>query len=115
MHDYVGKKFQRNLALQFFIARQPDNSHSASAQNPNECVTAEEFLSADKLALRHVRRTAGSLAAHAASIVPNGPWIKLKPQRHAIVTGTTAPLSARTRRQFSRSTDRRARDHRDHR
>src|SRR5260370_38902938 len=56
LNHQAGDKFQRDIALQFFIVCQPDNPHSASAQNPSERVTAEESLSADKLSLRHVRR-----------------------------------------------------------
>jgi hypothetical protein len=77
-NNQIRKKLKSNVAFQFFIARQPDNSHSSSAQNPNERVTAEESLSADKLALRHVRRTAGSLAAHAARIMLEEAAIKPK-------------------------------------
>src|SRR4029453_4238685 len=58
-NNEVGQKFERDIALQFFVVRQPDNPHSSSAQNPNERVTTEEFLSVDKLALRHVWRAAG--------------------------------------------------------
>src|SRR6266704_5272689 len=89
MHNYVGKKFERDLALQFFVMGQPDNSHSASAQNPSERVTAEESLSADKLTLRHVRRPAGSLVAHAARIILEETAIKPKQRtltREPIVT-----------------------------
>ena len=53
LNDQVGKKFERDIPLQFFIARQPDNSHSSFAQNLNERIAAEESLSGDKLTLRH--------------------------------------------------------------
>src|SRR5438034_4801562 len=43
VNDQVGEKFERDIALQFFVVRQPDNSHSASAQNPNERVTAKSL------------------------------------------------------------------------
>src|SRR5450759_4274168 len=45
----VGKKFQRDVALQFFVARQPDNSHSPSTEHFDQLVTAKNFLSAGKL------------------------------------------------------------------
>ena len=54
MNDQFREEFQRYFALQFFIAGQPDDPHSASAQNLNERVAAEQSLSADKLTLRHV-------------------------------------------------------------
>ena len=78
MHDNVGQKLERDLALQLFIARHPDNPHPASAQNLNERVAAEKSLSADKLTLRHVRRVAGSLVAHPARIMPEETAIKPK-------------------------------------
>jgi hypothetical protein len=78
VHDRIGKKFQRDFSFQLFIVRQPDNSHPASAQNLNQRVTAEESLSVDKLALRHVRRAAGSLAAHVVRILLEETAIKPK-------------------------------------
>ena len=45
----IGKKFQRDVALQLFIVRQPDNSHSASPEDLDQRVTAKDFLSADRL------------------------------------------------------------------
>jgi len=33
VNHQIGKKFQRDIALQLFIARQPDNSHSASPED----------------------------------------------------------------------------------
>src|SRR5205085_5472551 len=45
----VVKKFQRDIALQFFIASKPDNSHSASPEHLDQRVTAKNFLSAGQL------------------------------------------------------------------
>ena len=42
----VGKEFQRDLALQFFVARQPHNPHSASAEHLDQLVAAKHQLSA---------------------------------------------------------------------
>src|SRR6478735_7256050 len=69
VHDQIGKKLERDLAFQLFVPRQPDNPHAAAPKDLDQSVTAEEFLSADKLTLRHVRRPAGSLAAHPARIL----------------------------------------------
>ena len=33
VNHQIGKEFQRDIALQLFIARQPDNSHSASSED----------------------------------------------------------------------------------
>ena len=49
LNHEVGKKFQRDIALQFFIPRQPDYSHSASPEDLDQRVTAKNFLSAGKL------------------------------------------------------------------
>src|SRR2546430_15876197 len=49
MNHEVGKKFQRDIALQFFVARKPDNSHSASPEHLDQCVTAKNFLPVNKL------------------------------------------------------------------
>ena len=45
LNHQVGKKFQRNVALQFFVARQPHNSHSASAKHFDEPEPTEYDLS----------------------------------------------------------------------
>src|SRR5205823_9012914 len=60
----VGKKFQRDIALQFFVACQPDNSHSASAQHLDQRVAAKDFLSAGELTRRRRCDTAGALVSH---------------------------------------------------
>ena len=45
----IGKKFQREIALQLFIARQPDYSHSSSSEDLDQRVTTKNLLSAGKL------------------------------------------------------------------
>ena len=45
----VGKKFQRDIALQFFVARQPHNPHSASAEDLDQRVAAKDFLAAGSI------------------------------------------------------------------
>src|SRR5438132_12224961 len=79
MHDYVGKKFERDLTFQFFIARQPDHSHPALPQNFDERVAAEESLSADKLTLRRIRSSAGRVITHLTSLMAEKTEIKRKP------------------------------------
>src|SRR5438874_2315463 len=55
------------------------------AQPACDLIWLKDLLSADKLTLRRVRRAAGSLVAHAVSIITNGPWIKLEPPSpHAV-------------------------------
>src|SRR5260370_39529380 len=46
LNHQVGDKFQRKIALQFFVACQPDNSHPASPEDPDQLVSAKDFLSA---------------------------------------------------------------------
>src|SRR5438309_3874822 len=46
----IRKKFQRDFALQFLIARQPDNAHSAAPKDFHQGITAEKLLPAPKLA-----------------------------------------------------------------
>src|SRR5881394_2783489 len=60
----IGKKFQRDIALQLFISRQPDNSHSASPEDLDQHVTAKDFLSACKLTRCRHRDAAGALVSH---------------------------------------------------
>lgn len=56
----VGEKFQRDIALQFFIVCQPDNSHSAPPKHLEQRVTAKNFFSADRIqrSLEKATRTA---------------------------------------------------------
>src|SRR5207244_9165084 len=42
----VGEEFQRDIALQFFVVRQPHNSHSAPAKYLDQLVTVKDLLSA---------------------------------------------------------------------
>ena len=49
VNHQIGKKFERDIALQLVIARQPDYSHSASPEDLDQRVTAKDFLSAAKV------------------------------------------------------------------
>ena len=64
LNHQIGKKFQRDIALQFFIACQPDNSHSASPENLDQRVAAKDFLSAGELTRRRVCDIARALVSH---------------------------------------------------
>jgi hypothetical protein len=48
----IGQKFQRDMALQFFIARQPDNSHSTSAKYLYQREPPKDSLSAASIPRR---------------------------------------------------------------
>src|SRR6476646_8973941 len=58
LNHQIGKKFQRDLAFQFLIARQPDNAHSAASKNFDQRVTAEKLLPAPILTERRLRHVA---------------------------------------------------------
>jgi hypothetical protein len=60
----VGKKFQRDIALQFFVACQPDNSHSASPKDLDQREAAKNFLSAGELTRRRRCDIARALVSH---------------------------------------------------
>ena len=62
----IGKEFQRDIALQLFIVRQPDNSHSASPEDLDQRVTAKNFLSAGKLTRSRVCDVTRALVSHLA-------------------------------------------------
>src|SRR5215510_14381186 len=64
LNHQVGKKFQRDIALQFFIARQPDNSHSASPEDPDQRVTAKDFLSATEFTRCRAYEVACAFVTH---------------------------------------------------
>src|SRR5882724_7134998 len=49
LNHQVGKKFQRDVALQFFIACQPDNSHSAAAKHLDQLVADKHNLTAGSI------------------------------------------------------------------
>ena len=68
LHHEVGKEFQRNIALQFLIARQPDYSHSTSSEDLDQRVAAKDLLSADKLTRCHRYDIACALVTHLAQV-----------------------------------------------
>src|SRR5437762_12688970 len=62
----IGKKFQRDIALQLFVSRQPDNSHSASTEDLDQRVTAKDFLASGKLTRSRAYHIACAFVAHFA-------------------------------------------------
>src|SRR5437764_1897531 len=64
LNHQVGNKFQRDIALQFFVACQPDNSHPASAQHLDQRVAAKDFLSAGELTRRRACDIAQAFVSH---------------------------------------------------
>src|SRR5437868_3340004 len=60
----VGKKFQRDIALQLFIAREPDNSHPASSEDLHQRIAAKNFLSAGKLTRSRAHHVACAFPIH---------------------------------------------------
>src|SRR6266481_1789923 len=64
LNHQVGNKFQRDITLQFFIACQPDNSHSASPEHLDQSVAAKDFLSAGELTRRRACDIACAFVSH---------------------------------------------------
>ena len=64
MHDDFGQEFERDFALELIIARQPDNAHSASAQNFDQRVAAKDSLPAGELTRRRVCDIARAFVSH---------------------------------------------------
>ena len=64
LNHQVGNKFQRDIALQFFIACQPDNSYSASPEDLDQHVAAKDFLSAGELTRRRTCDIAQAFVSH---------------------------------------------------
>src|SRR6266576_3442760 len=74
----VREKLERNLAFQLFIARQPDNAHSAAPKNFDQRVTAEKFLPASMLTQCRFRDITRALLSHVPSVVRIRSRTKLK-------------------------------------
>src|SRR5438552_15818734 len=70
----VGKKFQRHIALQFFVACEPDNPHPASSEDLHQRIAAKDLLSTAELTRCHRCDTARVLVSHLDKI----PIIKMK-------------------------------------
>src|SRR5260370_22055279 len=68
LNHQVGDKFERDIALQFFIPCQPDNPHSASPQNLDQSVAAKDSLPAGKLTRCRSGDTPHALVSHLAKI-----------------------------------------------
>src|SRR5438132_2724695 len=64
LNHQVRKKFQREIALQFFIACQPNDSHSASPEDLDQRVAAKNSLSAGELTRRRTCDIARAFVSH---------------------------------------------------
>ena len=64
LNHEVGKKFQRDIAFQFFVACKPDNSHSASPKDLDQREAAKDSLSAGELTRCRVCDTARTFVSH---------------------------------------------------
>src|SRR6266478_2899756 len=90
----VGKKFQRDLALQFFVARQPHNSHSASPEDLDQRVASKNFLSAGELTRCRVCDVTHALVSHLGNISV----IRIERKVKASSGGCVSRSKSRTRR-----------------
>src|SRR5437588_12004450 len=64
LNHQVGNKFQRDIALQLFIACQPDNPHSASPEDLDQRVAAKDSLPAGELTRRRACDIARAFVSH---------------------------------------------------
>ncbi len=68
VHDRGQQELERHVAFQLFITREPDNSHSAAAQNLHERVTAKDFLTVRIFPRGHVEPEPGAFLSHIVSV-----------------------------------------------
>src|SRR5438034_1948496 len=68
LNHQVGNKFQRDIALQFFVPRKPDNPHSASPEDLDQRVAAKDSLPIGELTRRRFRDAARVLISHIEKI-----------------------------------------------
>src|SRR5439155_3214898 len=92
LNHQVGNKFQRDIALQFFIACQPDNSHSASPEDLDQRVAAKNFLPVGELTRRRACDAACALVSHIEKIS----IVKMERKVKARSGGSATPLRVRT-------------------
>src|SRR5260370_37326870 len=68
LNQQVGDKLQRDIALQFFVACQQDNSHSATPKDLDQRVAAKDSLPAGELMRRRSGDTPHALVSHLDNI-----------------------------------------------
>ena len=64
VNNQIGQKFKCYVALQFVIAGEPDDAHSAATQRSLEGVAIEETLAGDQFTRCRVRTVTGSVVSH---------------------------------------------------
>src|SRR6266404_5252827 len=64
VNHQVGKKFQRDIAFQFFVACKPHYSHSASPEDLDQRVASKNFLSAGKVTRSRAHDIACAFVTH---------------------------------------------------
>src|SRR6266705_1707190 len=92
LNHQVGKKFQRDIALQFFVAREPDNPHPPSADDLDQRVATKDLLSTGELTRSRARDPARALVSHIEKISTIEIEIKVK----AGSGGSATPIRIRT-------------------
>src|SRR6266516_1035662 len=83
VNHQVGKKFQRDIALQFFVTCKPDDSHSASPEDLDQRVASKDFLSAGKLTRSRAYDLASAFVTHFEQVYMIKVGRKLKARRAA--------------------------------
>src|SRR5438552_878854 len=81
VNHQVGKKFERDIALQFFVACKPDYSHSASPEDLDQRVTAKGLLSAGELTRSRAHDIACAFVTHFDEVYITRVGRKLKARR----------------------------------
>ena len=70
VNNQIREKLEGDIALQLFVARQPDDSHAAAAERLYQTVALEKLLATSILMQRDIQPIVGSLVTHAISLVP---------------------------------------------
>src|SRR5262249_33437261 len=78
-----------HIALQFFIAREPNNPHPPAAQNARQCIAPENRLPAGKIAQCRVQRSARGFTFHAMRVTRLSLRIKRKVSCAAVEARST--------------------------
>src|SRR6266404_2132460 len=98
LNHQIGEKLEGDLPLQFLVARQPDNSHSSLAQDFDQPVASENFLSAGKVTRRRAGAVLRALVSHSDSVNPVERRRKFKRWRAELSSGSSGQVSAKARR-----------------
>ena len=95
LNHQVGKKLQRDIALEFFIACEPDDPHAASSNDLDQLVAAKDFLSAGKLARSRGHEIACAFVTHFDAVYNISIEKKVKGKRRSYTVFKVVPVNLR--------------------